>query len=48
VVGLHQNLGRGARPHVADDLLVLSIAAVNVEDEQIGIKRVQVVLGGPD
>jgi hypothetical protein len=44
VIILHQNLRRGALARPTDDVLVFVVRAIDVEDEQVRLERIQVCL----
>ena len=48
MVGLKQNIRTSPLPDPADDVLIFDMRAVHVEDQQVGLERVEVGLGGFD
>ena len=46
MIVLHQNLGSRALPCPADDFFVFVVRAVDVEDQQVGLERIEICLRG--
>ena len=44
VIGLHQDFRRGPLARAADDVLIFVVRAIDVEDQQVGLERIQVRL----